>query len=273
MAARIYSTPKTILWRRTRLAVKRKFECLDDDGDDPQDFVENSPAFQHEAFAMQDKSFESSDSFHDDDDDGDGTNEPKTVNIHENESIHESYEDDSHGNINSDHYINLPYDAHSELDIQIAHNSEAETDCSTDSSSLDTNCEQEACLGNDLADWAVRFPTNQVALSSLLKILRKSGHPDLPSDAETLLKTDFTYASKIRKIASGSYHHCGVEKNGIAPSKPQTLPSFRRESSQFLTSPPSTPPPALRSPVDPCTPVTSVRSPLSGKFDQDIETK
>lgn len=155
-----YSVPRSTLWRQIHFAVKRKFECLDDDGDEPQNFGENSPAFKHEVFAMHSESPENSDSYYDD-----GTNESGTVEIPVNESTLGSFSDDGDSTIHSDHADR------SEFDVQIPQNSELEPDCSTDSSSLDIDGEQH-CLGDDLSDWAVRFQTKHVALSCLLKIIR-----------------------------------------------------------------------------------------------------
>ena len=58
-----------------------------------------------------------------------------------------------------------------------------------------------------LSKWAVRFNISLVALTALLCVLRVY-HPDLPRDAQTVLKTQTQYS--IHRQAGGLYHYRGI---------------------------------------------------------------
>lgn len=61
---------------------------------------------------------------------------------------------------------------------------------------------------DDLQDWAISHNITHVALNSLLRILRQSGHQDLPCDARTILKTPREI--KIDQLDNGRYWHTGL---------------------------------------------------------------
>lgn len=46
-----------------------------------------------------------------------------------------------------------------------------------------------SCLSDSLAQWTSEFQIKHNAVDSLLKILRKNGHPELPKTTRTLLET------------------------------------------------------------------------------------
>ncbi|RZF37146.1 hypothetical protein LSTR_LSTR015336 [Laodelphax striatellus] len=67
----------------------------------------------------------------------------------------------------------------------------------------------EKSFGTELASWAVSNRINHSSLTSLLKLLKINGHPDLPSDARTLLGTPRN--TSIREVCPGEYWHYGIE--------------------------------------------------------------
>ena len=70
--------------------------------------------------------------------------------------------------------------------------------------------EKKPKLKDRIKDWAVKCKTPLSHLSWLLSIL-KDYHPDLPSDARTLLRTPCSY--DIENVANGQFHYFGVKTN------------------------------------------------------------
>ncbi|KYN05830.1 hypothetical protein ALC62_03235, partial [Cyphomyrmex costatus] len=68
-------------------------------------------------------------------------------------------------------------------------------------------------LALDIRNWAISACINKKILSDLLKILRKYGHKDLPSDARTLLKT--SKSVELIDMKPGKYYHFGLHKGLI----------------------------------------------------------
>lgn len=60
-----------------------------------------------------------------------------------------------------------------------------------------------------LAAWAVDCQVPLSTSTALLKILRRNGHPDLPSDGRTLLSTP--RSTLLREVQPGAYWHAGLE--------------------------------------------------------------
>lgn len=65
-------------------------------------------------------------------------------------------------------------------------------------------------LDFQLRKWAIKNNVSLIALSELLKILKKRGHPSLPADARTLLKTPKTV--NIAKMGTGENWYGGLKK-------------------------------------------------------------
>jgi hypothetical protein len=62
--------------------------------------------------------------------------------------------------------------------------------CSSDSENdSDTEESEQTNLRSELATWANEFQVKHTAVDSLVKLLKKCGHPDMPSTARTLLQT------------------------------------------------------------------------------------
>ena len=80
---------------------------------------------------------------------------------------------------------------------------------SSDDASSDDDCDDcsSESLSHQLAEWAHTFNISQVALGSLLQILRGSG-TDLPKDPRTLLQTPKVV--NVANVAGGSYFYFGV---------------------------------------------------------------
>lgn len=94
-------------------------------------------------------------------------------------------------------------DAHSdsESEIWVQHvtlSSDAESDNESDLDSFQ----------DKLALWATDFQVKHNALDSLLRLLKKSGHPDLPTTASTLLHTVTEVQTEIK--SDMSYYYFGV---------------------------------------------------------------
>ena len=64
-------------------------------------------------------------------------------------------------------------------------------------------------LVEDLASWANQYQIKQNAVDSLLKLLKSQGHPDLPSTARTLLKTDRVVVTQVK--SGMDYYYFGVK--------------------------------------------------------------
>lgn len=67
-------------------------------------------------------------------------------------------------------------------------------------------------LTNELCKWANEFQINQIALTSLLQVLSRHGHNDLPRDARTLLNTPRSGTHDIKTLSKGQYVHYGLLK-------------------------------------------------------------
>jgi len=67
-------------------------------------------------------------------------------------------------------------------------------------------------LANDLCQWANEFRINQNAVTSLLRVLSKHGHNNLPGDARTLLSTPRSGTHEINNLSIGQYVHYGLLK-------------------------------------------------------------
>lgn len=67
-------------------------------------------------------------------------------------------------------------------------------------------------LTNELCKWANEFQINQIALTSLLQVLSRHGHNDLPRDARTLLNTPRPGTHDIKTLSKGQYVHYGLLK-------------------------------------------------------------
>lgn len=64
------------------------------------------------------------------------------------------------------------------------------------------------CFQDDLASWATDFQVKHNAVDSLLKLLQRSGRPDLPSTVRTLLHTAKPVETKV--ISGVEYYHFGL---------------------------------------------------------------
>jgi len=67
-------------------------------------------------------------------------------------------------------------------------------------------------LASDLCQWANEFRINQNAVTSLLHVLSKHGHNNLPGDARTLLSTPRSGTHEINNLSTGQYVHYGLLK-------------------------------------------------------------
>ncbi len=65
-------------------------------------------------------------------------------------------------------------------------------------------------LCSDLADWAVTNNQTHKSINELLKILRKHGHHELPTDSRTLLSTPRVIERQTK--CGGEYIYYGIEK-------------------------------------------------------------
>lgn len=66
------------------------------------------------------------------------------------------------------------------------------------------------CFEDQLAIWATKHQIKHIALDGLLKLLKESGHPDLPKTARTLLHTAREVETHLR--SGMEYYYFGVEK-------------------------------------------------------------
>ena len=65
-------------------------------------------------------------------------------------------------------------------------------------------------LEKEIQSWACRNRSSRIQLQQLTVILRENGHPELPKDARTLLKTQRTFSSTQKY--GGKYTYLGIEK-------------------------------------------------------------
>jgi len=87
-------------------------------------------------------------------------------------------------------------------------------DTDIDTTDNENECQKALPLGEELANWASKHNTSQVAVSDLLKILVKY-HPSLPKDARTLKKTTSVQSIQPMNDAlnrPGEYVYFGIEK-------------------------------------------------------------
>lgn len=120
-------------------------------------------------------------------------------------------------------------------------NSEILISASSDSdlSSISFNFETESDLYNvsfknsamsleeDLRSCFVKHHATHSLINSILSILSKHGHPNLPADSRTLMKTPRHYNNQIISIDPGNYIHIGLASN------------FNRIISQYVAEIPS----------------------------------
>ena len=78
------------------------------------------------------------------------------------------------------------------------------------SSESETESDCSESLKDGLVKWANEFQIKHNALDNLLLLLQKSGHPDLPSSARTLLKT--TREVHTQLMSGMEYIYLGLEK-------------------------------------------------------------
>ena len=76
----------------------------------------------------------------------------------------------------------------------------------------ESDFEVDDSVEEELATWAIYHKIPHVALSSLLKIMRKL-QPSLPLDARTLLGTQNVTA--VKTLANGSYYHFGISSQAV----------------------------------------------------------
>ena len=70
--------------------------------------------------------------------------------------------------------------------------------------------ETQSSLPDDLTQWLVQYSITREAGNSLLKLLRKHGHPELPKDLRTLKKTPRTV--NVTDVCGGQYTYIGMKK-------------------------------------------------------------
>lgn len=88
------------------------------------------------------------------------------------------------------------FDVHDlSFESDLSENSESDSD-------PDSNEPEEYHLKGVLADWTTLFGVRLTVVTALLKILQNFGHPELPSDARTLLSTSRFYARKWPNVSS-----------------------------------------------------------------------
>lgn len=73
-----------------------------------------------------------------------------------------------------------------------------------------TNCSNNNTLWQDLQTLIVEHCISYNIANELLKILRKHGHIELPSDVRNLVKTPRNAYVKIKKLGNGHYVHFGI---------------------------------------------------------------
>lgn len=76
--------------------------------------------------------------------------------------------------------------------------------------SSDSDEESECGLEEFLRDWTISNTVTHSSVSQLLKYLKSHGHPNLPKDCRTLLKTPKN--RQTINLESGQYIHFGVEE-------------------------------------------------------------
>ena len=122
---------------------------------------------------------------------------------------------------------------------------------SSDSEAMSSEDEYEApsYLQNMLAGWAAQYIISEVALGSLLKILRK-WFVNLPKDPRTLKQKNKQVVIPVKQLAGGCYCHIGLEKSicnqlshdGVVEGGSRTvclqinidgLPLYKSSSAQF----------------------------------------
>lgn len=81
---------------------------------------------------------------------------------------------------------------------------------SEDHNLLDNDTDNRRSLREELHTWAIMYNVTQTSVTALLRILRKEGHNDLPSDARTLLGTPKN--TIIRECGAGHYFYYGLQK-------------------------------------------------------------
>lgn len=91
---------------------------------------------------------------------------------------------------------------------------EQQTLSDTDSNSDDSRDEsvENETIDDFLRNWVIESNIPQNAVSSLLKYLKNHGHPNLPQDCRTLMKTPKTRI--VIPVYPGNYVHIGL-KNGL----------------------------------------------------------
>ena len=111
-------------------------------------------------------------------------------------------------------------DAHSNCDLtDSSEHVDFDADFASDNMHFSSDSDSETMsdtysMSDELHDWFVQFNITHVAMSALLKILRKC-IPDLPKDSRTLVGQGKGTVD-VQAIAGGQYYHSGIE-NGIIP--------------------------------------------------------
>jgi len=112
--------------------------------------------------------------------------------------------------------INDSQYASTETDISHDENansvSSSETSIISDEFQINPHPQENMHLASDLCKWANEFQINQVALTSLLQVLSRHGHNDLPRDARTILNTPRPGTHNIKTLSKGQYVHYGLLK-------------------------------------------------------------
>ena len=89
------------------------------------------------------------------------------------------------------------------------------------------------CFESDLAAWVTEFQIKQNAVDAILKLLKRSGHPDLPCTCRTLLHTARQVETQVK---SGlDYHYLGLGSQLLKHFKQYSLP--RREQAGGIEIP------------------------------------
>ncbi|XP_018308726.1 uncharacterized protein [Mycetomoellerius zeteki] len=106
------------------------------------------------------------------------------------------------------------------LETDISHNDNASSvlsssETSSDEFQINPQYQQgniHLPLTDELCNWANEFQINQNALTSLLRVLSRHGHDDLPRNARTLLNTPRPDTHDIKTLSKNQYVHYGLLK-------------------------------------------------------------
>lgn len=97
------------------------------------------------------------------------------------------------------------------FDSDVVYSDMSDEDVYNSSYESDDNSEGENDLAQELRDIVADGHLTHKTTNSLLRLLRKHGHDELPKDRRTLMKTSRNISFELQSLGEGQYFHFGLE--------------------------------------------------------------